>query len=81
MALTPQFHHARAVRCRYLARKAQMLASTPSGGPIAPRLMEFAEVMEGDARRHEKEACLLLAEQAEDATGSSLPIECLRPRP
>lgn len=52
----------------------QMLASTLPGDPIAPRLVEFAEMMEGDAGRHEKEACVLLAEQAEDATGGSLPI-------
>lgn len=75
MALTAQYRHAQAVRCRYLARKAQMLASTlPLGDPIAPRLVEFAETMEGDARRHEKEACVLLAEQAEDAIGGSLSI-------
>jgi hypothetical protein len=74
MAFTPQYRYAQAVRCRYLARKAQMLAFTlPVGDPIALRLIEFADTMEGDARRHDTEACLLLAEQAEDAIGGSLP--------
>jgi hypothetical protein len=37
-------------------------------------LIELAEKMEGDAIKYEEEeACLLLAEQAEDATGGSLP--------
>lgn len=72
MAPTSQFRHARAVRCRYLARKPN--ARIHITWRSAPRLIEFAEMMEGDARRHEKEACLRLAEQAEDATGGSLPI-------
>jgi len=73
MALTPQFCRARAARYRYLARKAERLASTLPGDPVAPRLIEFAEMMESSAIRHEDEACLLLAEQAEDATDGSLP--------
>jgi hypothetical protein len=49
-------------------------ASTLPGDPVAPRLIELAEKMEGDAIKYEEEeACLLLAEQAEDATGGSLP--------
>ena len=46
----------------YTSLAGQMLALTLLGDPIAPRLIGFAEMMEGDARRNEKEACLLLAE-------------------
>jgi hypothetical protein len=42
MALTPQFRRAQAVRCRYLAREAQMLASRLPGDPFARRLIEFS---------------------------------------
>ena len=73
MALTPEFRRAQAGRFRYLARKARSIASTLPGDPVAPRLIELAEKMEGDAIKYEEEACLLLAEQAEDATGGSLP--------
>ena len=41
MALTPQFRHAQAVRCRYLAREPQMLASRPADNPISRWLIEF----------------------------------------
>jgi hypothetical protein len=44
-----------------------------AGDPVAPRLIELAEKMEGDAVRHEEEACLLLVEEMEDAIGGSLP--------
>ena len=40
---------------------------------VESRLIELAEKLEGDAIRHEEEACLLLAEQREDATGGSPP--------
>jgi len=73
MPLSPKFRRAQALRYRYLASKARRLASTMPGDPVAPRLVELAEKMEGDAIRHEEEACLLLAEQTEDTTGGSLP--------
>src|SRR5262249_61368553 len=73
MTLTPKCLRAQALRYRYLASKARRLASTMPGDPVAPRLIELAEKMEGDAIRHEEEACPLLAEQTEDAIGGSLP--------
>ena len=73
MALTPEFRRAQALRYRYVASKARRLASTMAGDPVAPRLIELAEKMEGDAVRHEEEACLLLVEEMEDAIGGSLP--------
>jgi hypothetical protein len=73
MALTPQFRRAQALRYRFLARKARRLASSLPGDAIAPRLIELAEKLEGDAITHEEEACLLLAEQTEDASDGSLP--------
>jgi hypothetical protein len=63
---TPQFLLAQAVRYRYLAAKARREVNAVSGDPIAPRLIELAEKLEGDAVRDEEEARILLAEQ--DAT-------------
>ena len=60
---THQFLLALAVRHRSLAAKARREASSVSGDPIAPRLIELAEKLEGDAVRAEKEAKSLLAEQ------------------
>ena len=65
MALTPQFLLAQAVRYRYLAVKARREANAVSGDPIAPRLIELAEKLEGDAVHDEEEARILLAEQDE----------------
>jgi len=65
LAMTPQFLLAQAVRYRYLAAKARREASAVSGDPIAPRLIELAEKLEGDAVRDEEEARILLAEQDE----------------
>ena len=65
MAITPEIRRAQADRYRYLARKARSLACTPPNDPVTPRLIELAEKMEGDAMRHEEEACLLLAKQME----------------
>ena len=65
LALTPQFLLAQALRYRYLAAKARREANTVSGDPIAPRLIELAEKLEGDAVRDEEEARILLAEQDE----------------
>ena len=65
LALTPQFLLAQALRYRYLAAKARREANTVSGDPIAPRLIELAEKLEGDAARDEEEARILLAEQDE----------------
>ena len=56
---------AQALRYRYLAAKARREANTVSGDPIAPRLIELAEKLEGDAARDEEEARILLAEQDE----------------
>jgi hypothetical protein len=53
------------VRYRYLAVKARREANAVSGDPIAPRLIELAEKLEGDAVRDEEEARILLAEQDE----------------
>ena len=61
LALTPQFLHAQAVRYRYLAAKARIEANAVSRDPIAPRLIELAEKLEGDAARDEEEARILLA--------------------
>ena len=63
--MTPQFLLAQALRYRYLAAKARREASAVSGDPIAPRLIELAEKLEGDAVRDEEEARVLLAEQDE----------------
>jgi hypothetical protein len=52
---------ARAVRHRYLAAKARREASATSGDPIAPRLIELAEKLEGDAVHAEEAARVLLA--------------------
>ena len=60
---THQFPLTQAVRYRYLAAKARREASAVSGDPIAPRLIELAEKLEGDAVRDEEEARILLAEQ------------------
>jgi hypothetical protein len=60
---THQFLLALAVRHRYLAAKARREASSVSEDPIAPRLIELAEKLEGDAVRAEEEAKILLAEQ------------------
>jgi hypothetical protein len=60
---THQLLLALAVRHRYLAAKARREASSVSGDPIAPRLIELAEKLEGDAVRAEEEAKILLAEQ------------------
>ena len=54
---------AQAARYRYLAAKARREASSVSGDPIAPRLIELAEKLEGDATHAEEEARNLLAEQ------------------
>jgi hypothetical protein len=61
--MTPQFLLAQAMRYRYLAAKARREASAEDS--IAPRLIELAEKLEGDAVRDEKEARALLAEQDE----------------
>ena len=60
---TRQLLLARAVRYRYLATKARREASAVSGDPTAPRLIELAETLEGDAIHAEDEATILLAEQ------------------
>ena len=60
---THQFLLALAVRHRTLAAKARREASAVSGDPIAPRLIELAEKLEGDAVRAEEGAKVLLAEQ------------------
>jgi hypothetical protein len=60
---TPQFLLAQAVRYRYLAAKARREASAVSGDPIAPRLIELAEKLEGDAVRDEEKVRILLADQ------------------
>jgi hypothetical protein len=65
LALTPQFLLAQAVRYRYLAVKARREANAVLGDPIAPRLIELAEKLEGEAVRDEEEARILLAEQDE----------------
>jgi hypothetical protein len=67
LALTPQFLLAQALRYRYLAAKARRRANAVSGDPIAARLIELAEQLEGDAVRDEEEARILLAKQ-DDAT-------------
>ena len=72
---THQFLLAQAVRYRYLAAKARREASAVSGDPIAPRLIELAEKLEGDAVHAEEEARILLAEQGE-ATPLRQPQRC-----
>ena len=87
LALTPQFLLAQAVRYRYLAVKARREANAVSGDPIAPRLIELAEKLEGDAVRDEEEARILLAEQDEatplrqhDRDAGASGRSCERPR-
>ena len=72
MAVTPQFLRARALRYRHLATKARTEAWRVWGDPIAPRLIELAEKLEGDAVRDEEEAGVLLSEQ-DAATPGLLP--------
>ena len=87
MALTPQFLVAQAVRYRYLAAKARREANAVSGDPIAPRLIELAEKLEGDAVRDDEQARILLAEQDEatplrehDRDAGASGRSCERPR-
>jgi hypothetical protein len=87
LALTPQFLLTRAVRYRYLAAKARREANPESGDPIAPRLIELAEKLEGDAVRDEEEARILLVEQDEatslrqhDRDAGASGRSCERPR-
>ena len=82
---THQLLLSQAVRHRYLAAKARREAGAASGDPIAPRLIELAEKLEGDAVRAEEEARILLAEQGnstssarQDAGASDR--SCERPR-
>ena len=87
LALTPQFPLAQALRYRYLADKARREANAISGDPIAPRLIELAEQLEGDAVRDEEKARILLAEQDEatplcrhDRDAGAAGRSCERPR-
>jgi hypothetical protein len=87
VALTPQFLLAQAVRYRYLAAKARREANGVSGDPVAPRLIELADKLEGDAVRDEEEARILLVEQDEatplrqhDGDAGAVGRSCERPR-
>jgi hypothetical protein len=87
LALTPQFLLAQAGRYRYLAAKARREANAVSGDPIAPRLIELAEKLEGDAVRDEEKVRILLAEQDEatplrphDRDAGASGRSCERPR-
>jgi len=84
---TRQLLLARAVRYRYLATKARREASAVSGDPTAPRLIELAETLEGDAIHAEDEATILLAEQGKatalpqsDRDAGASARSCERPR-
>ena len=84
---TRQLLLARAVRYRYLATKARREASAVSGDPTAPRLIELAEKLEGDAIHAEDEATILLAEQGKatalpqsDRDAGASARSCERPR-
>ena len=85
---TRQLLLARAVRYRYLATKARREASAVSGDPTAPRLIELAETLEGDAiHAAEDEATILLAEQGKatalpqsDRDAGASARSCERPR-
>src|SRR5262249_43558386 len=48
-----------------LPRQTRSPPSPPAHHPRYPPLVVVAEKMEGDAMRHEEEACLLLAKQME----------------
>jgi hypothetical protein len=65
LTLTPQVLLTQALRYRYLAAKARREAENVSPDPVAPRLIELAEKLEGDALRGEEEARFLLAQQDE----------------
>jgi len=86
LAITPQFLVAPALRYRHLAAKARRAADAVSGDPVAPRLIELAERLEGDAVRNEEEARILLAEQDEatplrhDRDAGASGRSCKRPR-
>ena len=69
---THQLLLAQSMRHRYLAAKARREASAVSGDPIAPRLIELAEKLEGDAVCAEEEARILLAEQGKATPPSQL---------
>jgi hypothetical protein len=84
---TPQFLLAQAVRYRYLAAKARREANAVSGDPIAPRLIELAEKLEGDAARDEEVVRIRLAGQDEanplrqhDRDAGASGRSCERPR-
>jgi hypothetical protein len=72
LAVTPQLLRARALRYRHLATRARTEACRMSRDPIAPRLIELAEKLEGDAVRDEEEARVLLSDK-DEATPGSLP--------
>ena len=87
LTATHQFPLAQAVRYRYLAAKARREASAVSEDPIAPRLIELAEKLEGDAVRDEEKARMLLADQDEatplrqhDRDAGASGRSCERPR-
>ena len=82
---THRFLLAQAVRYRYLAAKARREASAVSGDPIAPRLIELAEKLEGDAVHAEDEARFPLASKATplpqlDGDAGASGRSCERPR-
>ncbi len=60
-APTPQFLFAQALRYRCLAAKVRREANTVVGDPVAPRLFELAEKLEGDAICDEEKARILSA--------------------
>jgi len=72
MALTPQFLRARALRYQRLAIKVRREAGAESGDPIAPRLIELAEMLERDAV-HDDERARVLLEVNDVATSCSFP--------
>ena len=87
MAITPQFLVAQALRYPHLAAKGRRQAIAVSANPVAPRLIELAERLEGDPVRDEEEARILSAEQGKatplrqhDRDAGALGRSCEGPR-
>jgi hypothetical protein len=72
MGLGGQFLLTRALRYRYLARKARQFASTFSTDEIAPRMMELANKFERDAMRDEELGRTLQMEEAADSAALAM---------
>ena len=68
MMLSPQFLLAQARRYRHLASKSRAMVTRAPDDVAAPRLLELAEQLEADLAGLEREAQILLEEEADQQT-------------